>query len=273
MPKTITWLPKDAILPTVFSNLRIVESVLDIGCGIRPQDYIIPSVHICCEPYKEYVDYLLSKTTNINDRFYVILQMTWEQAVECFPPGSVDTIFLIDVIEHLEKNLSKRLIAITEHIAREQIIIFTPLDFLYQNDEANDAWGYGGMEWQRHKSGWLPSDFDDTWDIFVCEAYHLHDNKGRFYEQPVGAFWAIRNVTTPAKVYDKKTFHQLQQTIEQFQQERRQFQTDISRLEQELNHMADLKLKLEQDVDSLKQYKASSFSDTLRKIFGYFHCL
>ncbi|HWP41979.1 MAG TPA: class I SAM-dependent methyltransferase, partial [Blastocatellia bacterium] len=105
------------------------------------------------------------------------------------------TVFLLDVIEHLEKEESLKLLRATEQIARQQVIIFTPLGFLPQeHPDGKDHWGMEGGSWQTHKSGWLPEDFDDSWDIYAARAYHTHDNLGSEFEKPYGAMWAIKNI-------------------------------------------------------------------------------
>ena len=99
----ISWLEKEDLFPTVLKKLQDVDIVLDIGCGIVPQTCITPSVHICCEPFEQYVELLQKKIKNEYDRNYAILKATWQEAVRLFPPRSIDTVFLVDVIEHLEK--------------------------------------------------------------------------------------------------------------------------------------------------------------------------
>lgn len=84
--------------------IQHVDTVLDIGCGIRPQNYIVPSVHICCEPLGQYVEHLMGamraqREQQCVDRRYVVVQAMWDEAVMLFPHGSVDTVFLTDVVD------------------------------------------------------------------------------------------------------------------------------------------------------------------------------
>lgn len=179
----------------VTGKINKVDVVLDIGCGIMPQRYVRPLVHICCEPFAQYVEHLKAKTNDELDRQYIIIKADWREAVEKIPHGSVDSIFLIDVVEHLEKEEGLRLLKLTEKIARRQIVLFTPLGFMPQeHPDGKDAWGMEGGEWQEHKSGWMPEDFDESWDIYACEDYHVTDNRGVPLEKPFGAFWAIKNI-------------------------------------------------------------------------------
>ena len=133
------------------------------------------------------------QSRNALRQHYVLLQATWEQAVELFPPRSVDTVFLTDVIEHLEKEDGRRLLTATEAIVQRQIVVFTPLGFMMNSHPPGvDAWGMDGVSWQEHRSGWMPEDFDETWKTIGCKEFHLTEHDGEKYEKPHGAFWAIK---------------------------------------------------------------------------------
>jgi hypothetical protein len=51
-----------------------------------------------------------------------------------------------------------------------------------------------GGHWQAHRSGWLPEDFGEAWEIIGCETFHLVDEYRQPLEKPHGAFWAIRTL-------------------------------------------------------------------------------
>ncbi len=193
---SITWVASEELMPVVSKNLIKPEIALDIGCGIRPQQFVRPLVHICCEPFSQYVDHLMKATQNAVDRTYIIVNATWAEAVKLFPPKSVDTIFLVDVIEHLNKAETTELLIASESIARRQLVIFTPLGFMpQQHPDGRDAWGLDGGMWQEHKSGWTPDDFDDTWDVYASKVFHTSDNVGKPLDVPFGAFWAIKSLS------------------------------------------------------------------------------
>ncbi len=193
--KNITWLAAENLFPTVIAKLEKVDTVLDIGCGIRPQELIVPKVHICCEPFTQYIEVLQEKIKNASDRLYIIMKATCAQATMLFPKKSVDSIFLVDVIEHLPKRKALKLLKKTEEIARRQMAIFSPIGFMPQSHpDGKDAWGLNGGSWQEHKSGWLPEDFDDSWEIYASKDFHKTDNMGKILEKPYGAFWAIKNL-------------------------------------------------------------------------------
>ena len=69
----ITWLETEKLFSTAISTLVAPEVVLDIGCGIMPQQYVRPRVHICCEPFIQYVEHLQKKVATEYDRSYVIV--------------------------------------------------------------------------------------------------------------------------------------------------------------------------------------------------------
>lgn len=182
----------DKLFANVAWRLEQVDIILDIGCGIRPQQLVRPMTHICCEPCSQYVAHLQAVVAASFDRSYLILNAGWREAVQLFPAGSVDTVFLIDVIEHLDKEEARELLQLTIRLARRQIAVFTPLGFIPQSHcDGKDAWGLDGGAWQEHKSGWSPKDFGDGWEIFLSDPFHLADNMGNPLAEPFGAFWAI----------------------------------------------------------------------------------
>lgn len=189
---TINKVNRKELFKVVKENILPASIVGDIGCGIRPQDFIMPQHHLCVDPHKQYLEFIKDKQNPGSN--FTFINADWTRAVQIFPNNSIETIFLLDVIEHLEKESALKLIKETEKIVTKQIVIFTPLGFIEQNHETDkDAWGLDGGKWQEHKSGWLPEDFGEGWEFFVCEDFHTHDNEGIEYDKPKGAFFAIYN--------------------------------------------------------------------------------
>lgn len=229
---SIHFYDKEKLEKIIKRKIKNTSIVLDIGCGIRPQTFIKPIVHICAEPFEQYVEKIQEISGKCIDRNYIIIKSTWDETIKLIPENSVDSIFILDVIEHIEKSAGEKLLKATEKIAKKQIIIFTPLGFLPQeNTGKKDAWGLDGGDWQEHKSGWLPEDFDSSWEIYASKEYHFFDNNGVRHEKPYGAFYAIKTkkdkqsflnkitkrcllfnnviITTPASIYNKyKTLKQ-----------------------------------------------------------------
>jgi len=202
----IEYLSKDKLLEIAYSKIEDVEIVLDIGCGIMPQQIIEPIIHICCEPFLEYVNVLQEKVKQLNNCKFIILNGGWDDALRLFMENSVDTIILIDVIEHLEKDVALELLKRSEKVCRKQLAIFTPLGFLPQSHpDGIDAWGLSGGHMQEHKSGWQPKDFGEGWDIFVADGFHEFSGDGKKFDTPFGALWAIKTFEKPDINYSNLT--------------------------------------------------------------------
>jgi Methyltransferase domain len=178
----------DALRP----YLEPARVVVDVGPGIRPQTILSPEIHVCVEPYRPYVAKLREITGD--DPHFVFLTATWDRVLPLMPDDSVDSVVALDVIEHLERRQGKKLLAEARRIARQQVIIFTPLGFYdqsYSEDRATDAWGMEGVYWQTHRSGWTPDDFSEDWHIVACSDFHTVNEDQVPLDEPFGAFWAI----------------------------------------------------------------------------------
>jgi len=193
----VQWLPRDQLDREAAKLIRKVDVVLDIGPGIRPQVFFRPGLHICVEPHREYTRFLQEQFDKRRD--VLILRIDGLSATKILPSQAVDTVFLLDVIVHLPKGDGQRLLQECARVARQQVVVFTPLGFLEQAYEAGeiDAWGYHGGEWQIHRSGWSPEDFEDGWLVLGCREYHYVSGKGEGLRSPAGAFWAIRDCRVP----------------------------------------------------------------------------
>lgn len=192
----VTWLSRDNLVREVKKHIQKAENVLDIGCGIIPQTMVPARLHICVEPYEEYVNHLLNNYPPFSRHKYLVIQSDWAGIIPLFPKQSIDTVILTDVIEHLKKEEGKKLLKQTLNIARKQIIIGTPIGLTKQfHSHGKDAWGYSGVKWQEHQSGWSPDDFDSTWQIYACKKFHMVDNLGRKLKKPEGTFFAIKNIS------------------------------------------------------------------------------
>jgi hypothetical protein len=147
--------------------VRPVDVILDIGAGIRPQQIIKAKRHICIEPHHEYASWL-------RNNGYEVIERNALEALSDVEP--VESIFLLDVIEHLEKSDGQNLLRAAMKKATQQIVVFTPLGFQKQEyaEGEKDAWGMNGTHWQTHRSGWVPDEFHG-WKIHegveACPAF------------------------------------------------------------------------------------------------------
>jgi len=185
--------------------LLSTKVVLDVGCGIRPMSYFRPDVHLCVEPFDQYVEILQNRF--IHDNGCIIIKSDALLALQKLPDRSVDSIFLVDVIEHLDKEIGEAVIVNCERVARQQIAVFTPYGYMPQHYEegATDGWGLNGIAYQEHRSGWEPSDFGAGWRFLCCETFHRITAKGEPLQIPHGAFWAIRTIPDQRPSLPRKT--------------------------------------------------------------------
>ncbi|EGR4358679.1 methyltransferase domain-containing protein [Vibrio cholerae] len=219
----------DDLTRAIESKVVPTDVVLDIGCGISPINYFRPSLHLMIEPWQEYADILSYR--HQGDKSVIVLKIGGLEVLTKLQDNSVDSIFLIDVIEHLEKEEGKKVILEMERVARQQVVLFTPLGFMPQHieDGQKDGWGLGGAEMQEHKSGWLPEDFSNKWDFYICESYHDKDYNGEPLEQVYGAFYAIYNIESVLNIEKPTSFSNI----------RRPLPSELE-LEKVLSHKADL---------------------------------
>ena len=190
----LIWLTKEEVDEAVTKNCLQTNVVLDIGAGILPQYFVKPHVHICVEPYLPYIQKLQKQ--GIDESRYVFLNCTWDVAMKMLPDKSVDSVFALDVIEHLEKEEGFKLLKEAERVARQQIMVYTPLGFYpqtYEDSNKPDRWGMGGGYWQTHRSGWIPEDFGEGWKLIACKEYIFLDENEQPLEKPFGAIWAFRD--------------------------------------------------------------------------------
>jgi len=167
------------------------NTALDIGAGINPREFVRTNHHICVEPFKEYFDILNKNISTLKNKQYSTYNFGWREATEQL---KAESVYLFDVIEHLEKEEGKELLKLTDKCYTKQLIIFTPLGLTEQHTtpDGKDAWGLNGATWQKHRSGWYPEDFDNSWVVLVCKAFHMTDNLNRPLKVPYGAIFAIK---------------------------------------------------------------------------------
>ena len=194
MIKTKNYTDVNSLLDSIENIVVETDIVLDVGCGIVPMNYFRPKLHMMVEPWDEYAEVLRQR--HADDKSVFILKLGAIEALGALHDKSVDSVFLLDVIEHLDKDVGFKVISEIERVTRRQAVIFTPLGFMPQHveDGQPDAWGLAGGEMQEHKSGWLPEDFGERWEFHICETYHSKNFRDEPLEKVYGAFFAVLNV-------------------------------------------------------------------------------
>lgn len=156
-------------------QFKPVDYLMDIGSGNNPQTFIkVNKRHYTVDPVPQ----------DNGDKYWHI-NGTWEHpAMNFMKNNQIDCVVLMDVIEHLDRKEAMGLLYETEKLVK-QIIVFTPLGFMEQNDTENP--------WNTHRSGWTPEDFGDGWTIQIFPHFHWCDFKGRVYPKPWPAMLAVYN--------------------------------------------------------------------------------
>jgi|LakMenEpi03Aug12_release.lakeMendotaPanAssembly.Ray.scaffolds.fasta_scaffold09837_14 hypothetical protein len=124
------------------SELKDCTSILDLGCGpkspVRNIDWTTKKVGVeAFEPY--------AKTAEDNcTHDEIVRSLIQDLDIE---ENSYDAVILIDVIEHMPKDMGLQIIQLSKKWARKKVIISSPNGFIKQ--ESLD-----GNELQQHLSGW-----------------------------------------------------------------------------------------------------------------------
>lgn len=148
----IDWLPNGLVQHSLAPPNALrqdIETLADIGCGLRPVDWLTTKRHVCVDAFAPYVK-------RLSEAGREAIVSTAEQFLAAVTPGVYDAIYLLDVIEHMEKPVGKRVIELAVMAQPKQVVIYTPLGYV---EQVKDAWELGGEHWQRHRSGWTPADF------------------------------------------------------------------------------------------------------------------
>jgi hypothetical protein len=191
----VTHVPRAEALDAVAALVKDVELILDLGAGIRPQSFVRrPLVHICVDAHRPYLERVQREIDG--DPRYVFLHGRWDDVLPMLPDKSVDSVFALDFIEHLEKPDGFRMLREAERVARAQVVVYTPDGFFPQRHEpgAADRWGMDGGAWQTHRSGWSAEDFGDGWRFVISPDFILLDEHNQPLAEPMGALWAIRDL-------------------------------------------------------------------------------
>lgn len=157
-------------LVTINELLSDSHTVLDVGCGvgttlkeIRCPLKIGVDVH---RPYLEKAE---------PGKQFIKLNFTAERLNEIFLGNSLDSVTLIDVIEHFEKEVALDVLRQAEEIAAKKVIVFTPRGFFQQIEV--DHYGLGGESYQRHRSGWEAEEFQKLgYNVVIFSKYHDQKN-------------------------------------------------------------------------------------------------
>jgi hypothetical protein len=120
------------------------KSLIDIGCGsdssIRYFSDELDATGV--DGFAPAIE--ASKQRGIHKRY---LLMDLNDIGEKIPEKSYDCVLCADVVEHFEKEQSRKFIGMLERIARRRVVLFTPNGYVPQG-------AVDGNEFQIHRCGW-----------------------------------------------------------------------------------------------------------------------
>lgn len=135
------------------------DTVLDLGCGILHQTTCrrygpgLPADgefamlncggYLGCDLFGRYLDVVKKHIPTV--------KLDASEAGKRFQPCSYDVVIALDVVEHLELAVARKLAVDMMSIARKSAIIFTPVEMSSNEGSVGDAWGLGPNELQYHK--------------------------------------------------------------------------------------------------------------------------
>ncbi|MBI2018544.1 glycosyltransferase [Candidatus Daviesbacteria bacterium] len=130
---------------------KSAKNILDVGSGLGiPMELIRRRMKVQyavgIDKFRPYIDYLKSK--KVHDKYILgdVRKMR-------FRAKSFDVVFASDLIEHLPKKDSWKLIENMERIAKRQVIVTTSLGYFFHP-------AVDGNPLQLHKSGFHPQEFE-----------------------------------------------------------------------------------------------------------------
>ena len=144
-----------------------IVSILDVACGLSLKSKFIPAkIRVGVDIYEEYLRHIESNVP------FVVIKHDVRSLKDIFMPESFDLVLALDIIEHLEKEESLRMIRQCETIAKKGVILETPKGYIPQN---LDIWGYGGHKFQTHRCGWEPEELRKLGYKVVIRPYTMTD--------------------------------------------------------------------------------------------------
>lgn len=149
-----------------FKNVR---NVLDVACGLslkskflKPDFILGVDIH---RPYLEAIEY---------DGNYAALTYDVTRIDELFGPGSFEVVYILDIIEHLEKEDALHLIEICKRICSRGVVLETPEGYVPQN---LDILGFDAHHLQTHRCGWEVEELEQLGFNCVTRSYTMANIK------------------------------------------------------------------------------------------------
>lgn len=174
------------------NELSSSSRVLDVGCGNNS-----PVGHLKKTFYSEGIDIYpkciqISRKNHYHDSYRI---GDVRRLSKFYKNKSFDTLVSIDVIEHLTKSESLKMISQMEKIARKKVIIMTPRGYI-------DQGAYDGNPYQVHHSGWTTKDLQDLgYKVYGLRGFkYLRDDAATIRFSP-WIFWGFLSFVSEVLLY------------------------------------------------------------------------
>jgi len=145
---------RDYIDEFIYTNTLPGDSVLDLGCGDKSRTKLLTRNN---------------KVVSVDawEKTKPDILLDVEKSNLPFAENSFDVVLLIDFVEHLDKEIGKKVIDQAIKIAKKKVILLTPNFWTDNMENVNnpDLWCYHN-EFDKHKSEWKAEDFTG-WEVIA----------------------------------------------------------------------------------------------------------
>ena len=146
-----------------------IRTVLDVACGLSLKSRflncpIVVGVDIH-EPYLRAIDY---------QKPHVVIKHDVRFLGDIMIEDSFDVVYAIDILEHVTKKESEKLIEDCKRIAKKAVIIETPNGYVPQNI---DIQGFNADKYQTHRCHWEVDQLRQRGFKCVVRQYKMQDIK------------------------------------------------------------------------------------------------
>lgn len=154
----------------VQQHIQKTDTVLDVGCGIMPatteslrgnslkrkiKDVLRIKMNssgkgnlkckslVGCDIWRPYLE--------VSKKFFPVVHLSADE-LNKFLDDSFDVVICLDMLEHLEYDKALNVISELKRIARNKVIVYTPVDIEQPQTQIENSWGMGHNQHQQHLS-------------------------------------------------------------------------------------------------------------------------
>ncbi len=146
------------------------QSILDVGCGRGKLMSLINIrqrfVSVGLDIFRPYLEEAMKRSAYSDCVLCDVRKMPFQEK-------SFDIVLCLNVLEHIDEEEGIRLIADLEKIARRQVVVSAPIDFMKATIEED------GNPHSIHRSGWTPVEFKKSgFKVKTCGLCGVNGDQG-----------------------------------------------------------------------------------------------